>query len=365
MNLIQTAVAFVAVQARPDQRCLLQKTSATEKLSSASVLAQDAHRNWREGHKQLLVKTSRAMDVLDKFIAQQEESGDACSSRLMESKRVLDGLLKDLTAVSEQVDSHEEVLETETETLKITEMSVKAVKTAHAEAIAKCEKEKQDAAKEVSKYQAELAELDQIAKPSVRYKHVTKLTISGETDEEASDPSEKDNSFLQQGAFTKEACVAFLKLIGKRQRRAATHDPKKCDAQRDKLQKAFEKAYIDTRKLLKDAEADVEDTTCTDTAKEKQTAELVPLVSERERATLKIRSSTQSLASVTPVLNLLEERVEKLSDHIENFLTPECAEAKEVSEVLEKVRELILVLEECPGRNDFKLKIPEAGDSSE
>merc|ERR1711904_26382 len=132
-----------------------------------------------------------------------------------------------------------------------------------------------------------------------------------------------------------------------------------CDTEREELQNAFTEAVITTRELLKDAQADVLDTTCKDTADAKKAAELVPLVAERERASSLIESSTQSIAAREPILDLVDSRSEKMSAHIYDVLTPECAEAKEVSGLLEKIRELILLLEECPGRNDFKLKIPE------
>merc|ERR1719261_599544 len=151
--------------------------------SSAMVLSRgaldsNAHRKWLDEHKLLLADVGESMDVLQQFINAQQASGDACSSRLLESKRVLDGLLKDLKSLSSQVDSHEEVLETETSNLNITELSVKAVEVTHTEAMLVCEKEKQDAADRVSQYQSELAELHQIAKPSARYNHVTKVEVS-------------------------------------------------------------------------------------------------------------------------------------------------------------------------------------------
>merc|ERR1712224_298730 len=93
--------------------------------------------------------------------------------------------------------------------LNITELSVKAVETAHDEDMAECDQQKQAANDLVSQYQSELAELDQIAKPSVRYDHVTKVSIS------------KESSLLQEGAFTKEVCVAFLQL--QRKKRHAKH----------------------------------------------------------------------------------------------------------------------------------------------
>jgi hypothetical protein len=303
----------------------------------------------------------------------------------------LDGLLKDLKDLSTQVDSHEEVLETETSNLKIAELSVKAVETTHKEAMDACEKEKQDAMDRVSQFESELAELMQIAKPSVRFEHVTKVTITNE-------------SLIQQGAWSKDSCLAFLsyqkkhhlhhgKASGKNivlsetnQKFAVKQEPEdnnnnnnnedddegkpklvdekveikeSCDTEREELQKAFTEAVIATRDLLKEAQADVLDTTCMDTADAKKAADLVPLLAERERASSLIESSAQSIAALEPILDLVDSRAEKMSAHIYDVLTPECAEAKEVSGLLEKIRELILLLEECPGRNDFKLKIPE------
>jgi hypothetical protein len=339
------------------------------------VAGQNPHENWRTQHRLMLAQTTEEMDVLEQFIKAQEESGDACSSRLMESKRALDGLLADLKSLSTQVDSHEEVLETETGNLNITELSVKAVDVTHAEAMATCEKETQDAVSRVSQYQSELAELDQIAKPSVRYEHVTKVTVSTKVTEST---TESNNSLLQNGIWTKDACLAFLQFQKRKHVKHAgntsvnqdpdledTKEEKDCDAEREDLQKAFTEAYITTRDLLKEAQSDVQDTTCVDTANAKKAADLVPLISERERAASLIESSSESLAALDPILELVDRRVEKLSDHIYNVLTPECAQAKEVSEALQKIRELILLLEECPGRNNFKLKIPEETPEAE
>jgi len=379
---------------------LLQKASSLRKSSATGVLAPDTHRSWREQHKLALAETGESMDVLQQFINAQQASGDACSSRLLESKRVLDGLLKDLKSLSSQVDSHEEVLETETSNLNITELSVKAVEVTHIEAMTVCEKEKQDAADRVSQYQSELAELDQIAKPSVRLEHVTKVeTSEGRVSSVTKSSLTGKSSLLQEGLWSKESCLAFVDFQRRkhktklRQNSTKKQDPDDnndaapvsnndnnndnnnnespipekvdCDSQREELQKAFTEAYITTRNLLKESQSDVEDTTCVDTAEAKKAADLVPLVSERERAASLIESSSQAIAALEPVLDLIDSRVEKLSDHIYNTLTPECAEAKEVSEALQKIRELILLLEECPGRNDFKLKIPEETEEKE
>jgi len=102
----------------------------------------------------------------------------------------------------------------------------------------------------------------------------------------------------------------------------------------------------------------VEDKTRVDSAEAKRASALVPLTAQRDQASARIEYSTQALAMLEPVLNLLKDRVDKLQKHIEESLTPECKEAAKVSDALNAVRELIISLDRCPGRNDFQLKIP-------
>jgi len=369
-------------QGNPDGHCLLQKAVKRDSVMSQVVsfagASMNAHRNWRFQNKLLLNETTESMDVLEEFIEKQEESGDACSARLLEAKRALDGLLKELKTLETQIDSHEEVLETETENLNITDLAVEAVKTTHKEDMDDCEKKKQEAMDRVSKYEAELEELHQIAKPGVRYEHVTKIPENVSLLQHV--------AWTQNVAWTKESCLAFAQLQKKMRKRVklasnaskSAADPEEdnnnanndddddddsdkkldCDAEREELQKAFTEAVITTRDLLKKAQDDVADTSCVDDANAKKATALVPLTAQRERAASLIESSSASLAALDPVMDLVDKRVEKLSNHIYDDLTPECAKAKEVSEALEKIRELIQMLEECPGRNNFKLKIP-------
>merc|ERR1719443_69182 len=83
----------------------------------------EEHRSWRAENLKLWHAANESKAVLDEFIARQETSSDFCSSRLKESKRALDGLLRDLHNLNIEVQSHEQVLATETENLNITYMS--------------------------------------------------------------------------------------------------------------------------------------------------------------------------------------------------------------------------------------------------
>merc|ERR1719420_78345 len=99
-------------------------------------------------HQRLQRVANETNGALDVFIRAQNSSNDACSSRLMESKRVLDGLLKDLKAIEEQVDSHEELLQTETENLNITHNAIEATESMYETEMQKCADEKDEAQKD-------------------------------------------------------------------------------------------------------------------------------------------------------------------------------------------------------------------------
>merc|ERR1719387_819857 len=98
--------------------------------------------------------------------------------------------------------------------------------------------------------------------------------------------------------------------------------------------------------------------TCFEDAKSEKMAKLVPLTAQSQEAVKKIEAATAAIASLEPILENLRERTDKLTHKIDEELVPECFEADEVSEMLTKIREMILALEECPGRSDFALKIP-------
>jgi len=131
-----------------------------------------------------------------------------------------------------------------------------------------------------------------------------------------------------------------------------------CNQQRKKLQRIYTKAYLALKDLKKDAKERSEDKTCQETADSKKTALLVPLVSQRDQADARIEYSTEATDALRPVLSEVEIRAEMLEKHIEGFLKPECEEASEVSKYLKNVRDLIISLQKCPGKDDFKLKIP-------
>merc|ERR1719387_99502 len=333
-------------------------------------------------------------------------SDSACSARLMESKRALDGLLGDVKALSKQVDSHEAVLATEAENLNITTLAINAVNEEFAEDNKKCVQERKEAQKDLAQYKAELAELERIADPELRYTHILHVDLSTpppeaklhanltdkddaapkpvakakanktEADKDAveeaaafaaeeavSKPSKPMAALLQGQVWTMEQCIAFLEYARRHSGSAAPSgnatDARSCDERRKELQEEFTKAVKKIRELINmDTPERIEDKTCNETASAKKSTAMVPLTSQRDQAAARIQYANEAMAALDPVLALAREREEKLSNHIKDTLTKQCEDAAEVSDELQKIRDLILDLEKCPGRQDFTLEIP-------
>jgi chromosome segregation ATPase len=337
------AAEIVATEGK-EGACLLN----TRRSLAKSELAEDseAHRQWRAQHALQLNAMKKSEDVLDDFVTAQKNAGTACSARLMEAKRALDSLNSEAKSLANQVNSHEEVLETESSNLNITKSSIKAVEEEYDADVTECDRLKAEAIKDMAQYEAELKELKEIANPKARY-----------TDKTSVDIPKAPASLLELGEFTRQTCLAFVHFLNRRGRSSA--DPKEaCDKQREELQEAFTKAWKDINDLKDDAKERSEDKSCYEAAVAKKTAALVPLAAAREQQTARIEHANDAIAALEPVVNMLKSRIERMKDHIDEVLTPECMEAGEVSEVLQNIRDLITMVEECPGGGKFRLAIP-------
>eukprot|EP00746_Dinoflagellata_sp_MGD_P162326 gnl/MRDRNA2_/MRDRNA2_89839_c0_seq1.p1 gnl/MRDRNA2_/MRDRNA2_89839_c0~~gnl/MRDRNA2_/MRDRNA2_89839_c0_seq1.p1 ORF type:complete len:514 (+),score=87.18 gnl/MRDRNA2_/MRDRNA2_89839_c0_seq1:89-1630(+) len=308
------------------------------------------HHSWGLEHHKLERAANESQGALERFINGQAKSDDACSARLMEAKRALDGLLHDLHSLTQQVKSHEDVVKTETENLNITHLAIDSLEEQFKEDMELCKEDQEQARADRQDLEQELQELIQIAQPEVRYEHVsTSASSLLETDQSLWDVAQ---------------CQAFVKLVTKGA--LFTSAPPRnmsCDRQRSELQESYTDAVNSVRNLMKDAKDREMDTTCKNTAAAKKTAEKIPLVGQRDKAAERISSSAQAITLLEPVINMVRNRAEAMEKHIEDTLKPECEEVAHVSEALGTIRNLIISLEKCPGRNDFKLKIPKEADS--
>eukprot|EP00746_Dinoflagellata_sp_MGD_P008407 gnl/MRDRNA2_/MRDRNA2_116827_c0_seq1.p1 gnl/MRDRNA2_/MRDRNA2_116827_c0~~gnl/MRDRNA2_/MRDRNA2_116827_c0_seq1.p1 ORF type:complete len:448 (+),score=111.37 gnl/MRDRNA2_/MRDRNA2_116827_c0_seq1:96-1439(+) len=347
-----------------EKSCLLAHRVSFAKVLSFSAQG-DVHRAWRQEQFQLEREMNESQSILDRFIEEQATSSSACSARLMESKRTLDGLLQDVKQVSVEIASHVTILETEMENLNITHMSIEAVETEMKQAFERCKKERADALKEVKQYSSELDELIQIAKPGVRYQHSMK--IANRSMDKLWKEAMLSNStiLIEKSDWKRDQCSAFINFARRHNYRLWTNmsktqapDKRACDEQREELQEAYTKSYLEVKNLLKEAKDRTVDESCFESASAKKAAEMVPLAAQRDQSSGRIEYSAAAVAATEPVLALVDDRAERLREHIKEKLTPACKEAGLVTEVLQKVRELIISLSECPGHGDFRLQIP-------
>jgi len=344
--------------------CLLAHRSVT--FSRSSSVRNHRHRlneqiarhhSWRLEHRKLERAANESQGALDRFIKGQAKSDDACSARLMEAKRALDGLLHDLNSLTQQVKSHEQVLHTETENLNITHLAIDSLDEQFKEDMEQCKAEQEQALADGKDLEKELQELIQIAQPEVRYGHAVGANSTG--------PQPPEFSLLETNhrLWGLAQCQAFLQLAMDGVLSAPISPGNlSCDTQRQELQDAYTDAVNSVRTLMKDAKDRESDSTCADAAKAKQTSEKVPLIGQRDQASERIASSAQAISLLEPVINMVRNRAEAMEKHIEEALKPECEEVAHVSHTLGTIRNLIISLEKCPGRNDFKLKIPEEAE---
>lgn len=374
VNARQQLSVSTPVNQMGQETCLLALRANVRKTNSSQAPeAVAAYKWWRAKHKTRAANVKESMSEFEKFIATQNDSVDACSSKLLESKRSLDGLLKDLFSLSNQVEAHELILQTEIENLHFTMMAEKAVIVRYEAAEKDCREQILKAKEEMSQYQRELAELDQIAKPSVRYAHAMSVSRAPTSfaARNHSDLIERPRdvaSFVDAEPWTRDRCFQFLGFVQARQNKSVAlgrrivpeelQGQSSCDMQREELQKVFTKTYIEIKDLRNDAEGRTSMRKCMEPAISIKVSSLVSLVAQKDLATERIQSATLSLSALDPVLELVKKRTSKLYNHVHDVLAPECKEASQASEALQRIREMIISLEHCPGRNDFQLEIP-------
>merc|ERR1719240_2345582 len=125
-----------------------------------------------------------------------------------------------------------------------------------------------------------------------------------------------------------------------------------CDAGRALLQEELLSAYEGVKDLIKKASDRSRDMTCDEVAQSRKSAEIMPLVAQREQATSRVEYSSSALDAMDPVLAVMEDRVDQLREHMKSTMMQSCTDPKEFTEVLEHVQGLIISLQESPRKTD-------------
>jgi hypothetical protein len=205
--------------------------------------------------------------------------------------------------------------------------------------------------------------------PSLQYRHADySLVDTGK--HSYNKINEDDDAESAADAFaSKEVCHnlnAFLMEIGQEKKKAEpnyiTQDKflqLDCDEQREMLQKTFGEAYTALMKIVElgEKEAEEQKMNCYGEAYRKDDQAQMSYQEKINKASAWIQAGKDVITVVLPILENARKEFSMLEDHIAD-LKENCEVDDNVTTHLKSVRKLIEQLDNCPGRNDFKLVIP-------
>jgi hypothetical protein len=303
---------------------------------------------------------------IDGFIAAQKASDDACHAQMLEAKRTLDGISAQVVALSEQVEAQEAIIEGGTMEIKdgVGKKADSDETKLKDEGV--CESKHKDALDALEVYRDELRELEMIAKPEVRSSIAGHVDYAAEVKKHAEALRAQFNASnpLNVSLLSQASCEKAVAFLNARSSQAQAPSPTftalDCGATRQVLQEEFNKAYKELTELLRERtdEADTEKSNCEELAKDDENERQTVANQQIKDATKNIQAAREVLNALNIMLDSLKREADKLRQHI-LALNKECELEGDVSEHLTKIRELIRSLQECPGRNDFRLKVPE------
>ena len=132
-----------------------------------------------------------------------------------------------------------------------------------------------------------------------------------------------------------------------------------CNEQREALQKTFGEAYRALMNIVELGEAEAEENkqNCYGSAYAKDDQAQMSYQEKINKASAWIQAAKDVVTVVLPILENAKKEFAMLEDHIAD-LKENCVVDDNVTSHLKSVRRLIEQLDNCPGRNDFKLTIP-------
>jgi len=307
---------------------------------------------------------------IDSFIEEQRRSTDSCFAKLLEARRTLDGVTEKVLRLDEEISA-------QTEISKGNMMIIQDRFTASEDALKEkedtgkdCEEQFEKAIEDLQHYRDELAELKQIANPEVRSKVASDLDYKQLIEQHIASVGEQfdqQSSFLQMDASVQTnatMCQGVVNFLNRRSEEKESNATKytalDCDAMREVLQEEFTKSWEEITRLLQEGEnlAQQQKELCYDEAKEVHNTKHASITQDIKDSTRSIQMAKDVISALQPLLDNAKLEAEALAEHIQS-LKSDCNVDTAVSDQLKSVRTLIQSLNECPGRNDFRLTVPE------
>merc|ERR1719258_917796 len=166
---------------------------------------------------------------------------------------------------------------------------------------------------------------------------------------------------MRGGSVDLARCKDFETLIAEVDRSHNLNlDTPECEAARTNLQKEFTTAFNEITALYDRTSEEINTKLeqCKQKAHTKFTEAEEEVKQMTKEATDNIAKAKETIEGLEPVIEETQESIDTLRKYIKE-MEEECKTDEDLSTHLEKIQDLITQLEECPGKNDFVLDIPE------
>jgi len=356
------------------QLVAVSSTGAQEQLDSSTKEADGAVEDSADGAPPTVsdsgVRLTTDTEEIDSFIFDQMASKDTCTSKMMEAKRTIDGIAAKVVQLSDEIEAEQSIINSNKMVVDNAIEQLEASEAQEEADLAACQKTYEEQWAALDGKRNEIVELEQIANPSVRSSIAHDMDVEAYVDKHirAMESRFRNTSMeaMSEIQITEENCKRVVDFLNQRgptdevEKAGIKYSVIDCTGARQRLQDEFTEAYIEITKLITDGEkaATEEKERCDLTARNDEDERSSQLNLQIARCTADITAAKDTIHELEPLLNNGHDETKAMEKYLEKTLSRMCKEDENVTGHLKAVRRLIMSLEKCPGRNDFKLMIP-------
>lgn len=300
---------------------------------------------------------------MEDMIRQQQDGELSCHGAELEAKRSLDGLLHAVEDIYARIQTEETIIAFYNDTIRQQLVRQQGYWSEYLTEQETCNASRTEAINEMSDLRDDIDTLEEIANPSIR--SAIDFDEAGGSHYGWQDPTGLDNietSLLEQPSV--QPCKVFSSLIERAQRNGIQlGQPRDCDEARSNLTELFQQTYADLMELYNLTMASKEDVyaSCLTNSTYKYRVRVEgPLGIDEaiQKAAARIHEAQTRITQLEPMLHDVEHATVRVRHYLQQ-LRVTCAIDTNATRQLQNVMCLIRQLEECPGRNDFNLTIPD------
>merc|ERR1719316_1938980 len=130
-----------------------------------------------------------------------------------------------------------------------------------------------------------------------------------------------------------------------------------CEAEKEALEKTYVKAYVELSRMKAEYEELANSTACEDGINEQYNSRHPPLQDAADKLSTQINTAIHTLQGLRPRLDAAKASEERLRSQVQQ-LTGQCKNVGATVSDLDKVRDAIQSLSDCPGLSRVKFSMP-------